>query len=206
MGKKIIIGLALGVLLLLQSTASLASTVTFDINQTFSQGGVADLVATDISIGGAGIFTVDPGFVGNYFDFELPGNGTFSTIDTQIYNYYFLYSYAHGETVGSGNFGNHITQPSYAGYDWDTILVKGLTAGVWGSSHDGYLGFVTDANLYGWIEYSFTRSGSTSTLAFLSGAYNDVAGADITPAPEPATLMLFGMGLLGLAGVCRKKK
>ncbi len=213
--KKSILAIITGALLLLHTAVSSATVIDVGIGGTYSQGGVSDLTATTIGLGGAGSFTVDPGFSGEYFDFILPGTGTFSTsglstTDSSGNTYYYLESYSAGDSIGVGTFGSHVsTAETSAADDWDTILVGGVTAGVWGSSHDGYLGFLTESALYGWIEYAFTRTGSTSTISFLSAAYDDVAGegiiAGVSAVPVPAAAWLFGSALLGFFGFSRKK-
>lgn len=193
----------------LAATAAVAGAgvVPFSITGTYSQGGGSgDISTTTIGLGGAGSFVLDPGSSGTYFDFRRPGGGTFSTINTQIEGYYFLRSYSAGQVIGTGNFGSHVSAVD----DWDTILVSNATAGAWGASHAGYLGFTTATNNYGWVQYNFTRSGSVSTLQFLSGAYSDVAGADITAGstssiPEPMSLGLVGAALVAASVVRRRR-
>jgi hypothetical protein len=48
-----------------------------------------------------------------------------------------------------------------------------------------------------------SNPGITQTTVVSEGSSIDVGGA--APVPEPATLILLGAGLLGLAGVGRKK-
>lgn len=177
-----------------------AGISTFSIGRTFTQGGSSsDISATSITLGTSGaVLTVDPGASGAYFDFLVSGAGTLSTISTQIEGYYFLKSYTFGSLIGPGTVG---TEESVNG-DWDTILVNNATAGVWGASHAGFLGFVTEDNLYGWIEYSFTRSGSTSTMHLDKAAYESNAGSGISAGavPEPAStaLVFIGLAMLGV--------
>lgn len=191
---------------LFAASAASAAVVGFTIGGSYSQGeGVPEMFAT-ISLGGAGSFTLDPGGSNLYFDFLRPGGGTFSTIDSSVYGYYFLRSYSAGDLIGSSNFGDHVSVNG----DWDSILVENQTRGVWNASHDGFLGFRTAAGNYGYIEYDFTRVNSVSTISFLSGAYESTAGVAIqtpgsTDVPEPAGIALLGLGALGFLGARRKQ-
>lgn len=83
---------------------------------------------------------------------------------------------------------------------------------------------VNPAVFDGWQSQSmfFTATAETQTLSIvaknvtgddqrtdlgLDGILLDVAGAGTTPTPEPATMLLFGTGLVGLVGSrIRKKK
>jgi hypothetical protein len=42
-------------------------------------------------------------------------------------------------------------------------------------------------------------------LSVISGVNGDAAGSETLPTPEPGTLTLLGTGLVGLAGVVRRK-
>lgn len=189
-----------------------AGIIGFSINQTWSQGaGQSDIVSTSVSLGDAGHFNVDPGFGGEYFDFNFDGSGTFSTIPVESEDYFFLRSYSLNEFIGPGNFGDHTS----ADDDWDTILTPSQTAGVWGASHDGYLGFRSDSGNFGWIDYSFDRTNSVSTMTLLDGAFESQASSGIfagatvgaAPIPEPSSIAIFGIGacLVGF-GVSRRRK
>lgn len=198
--------LAAAAALLTTFTAANAAVMGFANTGGGTQGGgTSDLTAAAQSLGGAGGFTLDPGFSGRYFDFTFSGSGTFSTTADQISGYYFLRSFAAGDTIGAGTFTSHT---SVLG-DWDTILVNDQTAGVWGASHSGFLGFLGDAGHYGYLAYDFTRSGLLSTISFNNGAYESVAGQSITipsAVPLPATGLLLVGALGGIAGLRRRKK
>ena len=184
-----------------------ATVMQFDINETWSQGiGTNNIGGVNVSLGGAGHFVLDPGASSRYFDFTFNGSGSFSTnADERINGYYFLRSYGEGEFIGSDNFGDN-------GGGWDTILVNNQTAGVWGESHEGFMGFRTNENLYGYIAYTLVRQSGLSTLTLLDGAYQSQAGVGIfTPGavseiPLPAAVWLFASGLLGLAGFKRRQR
>lgn len=205
--KKSLLSLAVAALFF--GGASHAAVIKFEISGTYTQGSDSqDLVKTAISLGDAGYFLLDPGTSGAYFDFTMP-SGTFSTVATSIQSYYFLQSYQAGTRISHANFGAHISNPYSPGYDWDTIMVQGSSLGAWATSHSGYLGFQTGASNFGYIEYDYTRSSSSATIKFLSGAYESEAGVGVsTPGiadvPEPSSIALLCLGGLGLAALRRK--
>lgn len=195
--------------LVASSMQAQAAVIQFEINRTWSQGvGTSDIPATNVSLGGAGHFVLDPGFSDAYFDFTFNGPGRFSTNANEVIEgYYFLRSYGEGEFIGPDNFGNNTSTEG-----WDTILVDNRTAGVWGESHDGFMGFRTNENIYGYIAYTLIRQSGQSILTLLDGAYQSQAGVGIfTPnsvseVPLPAAVWLFASGLLGLAGFKRRQR
>lgn len=73
----------------------------------------------------------------------------------------------------------------------------------------GFLGDTTDAprsHNSATVDIGFLGHGVDFTSHFTIGCGNDnLMGKGTTPTPEPATMLLFGFGLIGLAGVGRRK-
>lgn len=197
--------LAGSALLSLSINAS-AATVGFSINQSFTQGErLRDLPIFNFTLpSGGGEIIIDPGSSGQYLDFQMDGDATFSTINESLEDYYFLSSYTTGDVIDATTVGTHTSIDG----DWDTILVDGMTRGVWGASHSGHLGFLTSASQYGYINYDFIYGRGLSTITLNSGAFELDPGVGITAGevPVPAAAWLFGYALVSLAVIGRKRK
>lgn len=86
---------------------------------------------------------------------------------------------------------------------------QGVLLGTWTDVNGGYANrvaavtFDIDSSYFGWLEDGNFGFGIDPDCHY----YNDgvVAKIETKPVPEPSTLLLFGCGLIGLAGFGRKK-
>jgi len=116
--------------------------------------------------------------------------------------------YASG-TASGGNISDSYISANQYGYNIDKITVTGLSVPeVNGTTYWLNLANASVASgdpVY-WDENSGPASASESALGTIpSEAYTINTGSSSGTTPEPSSIMLFGSGILGLAGVLRRK-
>lgn len=128
----------------------------------------------------------DRGTINNHGFSGIPGNGIYSVNET------FNYTLATGSGVRTGN-PNGIHKDDLVklsdGSHWQTTGQDSLGRYLWTYSFDS-------------ISIDLSQG---FAVAFAPWCANDVIGGEMNPVPEPATMALLGIGLLGLAGVARKR-
>ena len=147
------------------------------------------------------------------FDFgvwEFPGD-VLSSVDWSITT-----GENGGTTLGSGTAsGGQITDSFISsnqfGYDIDSISVYGLNVALGSGTY--WLNLQNAAVPSGypvfWDENSGPSSASENSVGTIASEAFDITGSQSTTGtgttPEPSSIMLFGSGILGLAGVLRRK-
>ncbi len=192
MKKKLAAISAIGILACAGSV--LASPVTFDVDgPTDSYVNIVDIVAL-------GPTTITATLA------DLDGLVDFTLADNESKTFDFFTFHVFGTGVGSFNLSANLN------FDAPVIDVGGDGSGLWVTFAGMYSG---GAFFWDQPEHSFTLAdGNTISVVMQDGfAFGQGSDATVTatvtnlggaPVPEPATMLLFGAGLAGLAGVSRK--
>lgn len=110
----------------------------------------------------------------------------------------FLISGVGSVSVVMGDYNQDVDNLFLRAFDINNVLLDEATAIVTAATYGGPTLAVNAADI------AYVVFGSTGT--YLNSVYFDNLTYEATSVPEPATLLLFGLGLIGLAGLKRRDK
>ena len=143
-------------------------------------------------------------FVGfDFFVWAYPGD-TALTVDWSITSAEFG-----GTTYGSGtaSLSSQFLSSNQYGYDIDRLSASGLYLALGAGTY--WLNLQNATTALGdplfWDENSGPSSASESAVGTIASEAFDINGTRNVESPEPGSILLFGSGILGLAGLLRRK-
>lgn len=180
------------------------ATLLFEDNFNSENGGIGALNYTGFANWQVSDGTVD--LIGNgYFDFQ-PGNGLYVDMDGSTVNAGILTSIGLSLSAGSyllsfdlaGNFRNG---------EQESVTVEVAMGGLFSNTY-----FLTQNTPFTTFTESFTVGSDQNASISFEGQGGDNVGMlldnirlETASVPEPSTLLLLGMGVLGMAGYGRRK-